>query len=184
MIEQKYTPNFTAGRKGYKAELFVIHTMAGSLKGTDNWFANPISKVSAHFGVGNNGEKHQYVKTEDTAWANGIVNNPFFKLYKPNVNPNLYTISIETEGYDLAVAPQTLKLAICELLIEEGKKWDISLDRDHVIGHYQIDGIRKPNCPSSDRTVIDQLLQMIQTKPTKEEVLKDLDTLRQKIVNL
>ena len=72
--------------------------MSGTLIGTDSWFANPASKVSSHFGVGKNGEIHQYVKLENTAWANGVVKNPNWPLLQNGVNPNYYTVSIEHEG--------------------------------------------------------------------------------------
>src|SRR3990167_11456499 len=99
MIIQKPSPNFTKGRGSYyKPELIVLHIMVGSLSGTDSWFTSSISKVSSHYGIGFNGEVHQYVKEEDTAWTQGIVNNPSFKLYKQGVNPNTYCLSIEHEG--------------------------------------------------------------------------------------
>jgi N-acetyl-anhydromuramyl-L-alanine amidase AmpD len=41
--------------------------MDGTLAGTDAWFTNPASQVSAQYGIGKNGEVHQYVKEEDTA---------------------------------------------------------------------------------------------------------------------
>ena len=60
---------------GYKFIAIVDHIMSGTLTGTDSWFANPVSKVSSHFGVGKNGEIHQYVDLDNPAWANGGVNN-------------------------------------------------------------------------------------------------------------
>lgn len=64
--------------------LGVIHLMAGSLTGTDNWFATPAAQVSAHFGVGRDGAVHQYVDTSRTAWAEAAFND--------------VAISIEHEG--------------------------------------------------------------------------------------
>lgn len=56
----KGSPNFSSP-KGYKTIAIVDHIMAGTLSGTDSWFANPASQVSSHFSVGKNGEIHQYV---------------------------------------------------------------------------------------------------------------------------
>jgi N-acetyl-anhydromuramyl-L-alanine amidase AmpD len=66
-IIQKKSPNFWVGRKGYRPEAIVIHIMDGTLIGTDSWFANHTSQVSAHYGIGKNGEIHQYVQENDTA---------------------------------------------------------------------------------------------------------------------
>ena len=68
----KGSPNFSSP-KGYKIIAIVNHIMSGTLAGTDAWFANPASQVSSHFGVGKNGEIHQYVNLENPAWANGGV---------------------------------------------------------------------------------------------------------------
>jgi hypothetical protein len=45
--------------------------MDGYLSGADSWFNNPSSRVSTHYGVGLNGEVHQYVYEDNIAWANG-----------------------------------------------------------------------------------------------------------------
>jgi len=75
----------------------VIHTMVGTLAGTDNWFTNPESEASAHFGVGLSGEIHQYVSTTVPAWANGNIEpgNRWPGVDEPD--PNFWSISIETE---------------------------------------------------------------------------------------
>jgi len=161
-IIQKPSPNFRVGRNGYKPEVIVIHIMAGSLAGTDSWFANPASQVSSNYGIGFNGEIHQYVKDQDTAWAQGRVDKPSFSLYKPGVNPNLYCLSIEHEGQNLALAPEAQLKASVELVQSLAKKWNIPLDREHVIGHYQIYSL-KPNCPSPDHSIVDKIVALAQT---------------------
>ena len=163
-IVKKLSPNF-GERNGYKIELIVVHIMAGTLAGTDDWFSKSISQVSANYGVGKNEEIHQYVLDENKAWANGIINKPNFKLFKPNVNPNLYTLSIECEGYDLKDAPETQIKAICELLTYLCDKHAIPKDREHIIAHYQIDSVRKINCPSTDKSILDLIVARLQTDP-------------------
>lgn len=185
-IIQKPSPNFKAGRSGYKPEIIVLHVMAGSLAGTDSWFATPTSQVSANYGIGFNGEIHQYVKDEDTAWAQGRVVNPTFTLYKPSVNPNLYCLSIEHEGQDLSVVHEAQISASVELIKALASKWNIPIDRDHIIGHYQI-GAYKPNCPATDKSIIDRIVrqaqgpeEMVSIKVKKSQVdrvLKFISTL-------
>ena len=158
-IIQKPSPNFSS-RQGYEPEIIVVHIMAGSLTGTDDWFLHSAGNqaVSAHYGIGLNGEIHQYVPEDMKAWANGIVNSPTFSLYKPNINPNLYTLALECEGYDLAKAPETQLTVLCELITSLCDKYSIPKDREHIIGHYQIDGKRKKNCPTPSRTFLDKLV--------------------------
>jgi N-acetylmuramoyl-L-alanine amidase len=91
------SPNFWYGRDAGPPIAVVIHTMAGTLASCDSWFANPASEVSAHYGVGLDGEIHAYVRTVNTAWANGILEPGNAWLGPRRVNPNRLTVSIETE---------------------------------------------------------------------------------------
>ncbi len=43
---------------------------------TDSWFGSTVSQVSAHYGIGINGEIHQYVQEADTAWHAGRGKRP------------------------------------------------------------------------------------------------------------
>lgn len=153
-IVQFPSPNFSSP-KGYKWIAIVDHIMSGTLAGTDSWFANPESKASSHFGVGKNGEIHQYVSLNNPAWANGAVNNSDWPLLIPKiddsgyVNPNYYTVSIEHEGESGDVMPEEQYQATLDL-----HQWLIGLlgipvDCDHIIGHYRIDSVNKSNCPGS-----------------------------------
>lgn len=62
----------------------VMHIMGGSTVAADNWFHNPSSQVSAHFGISVDGHLIQWVDTDDRAWHAGAA------------NPNYY--GVETEG--------------------------------------------------------------------------------------
>lgn len=159
-IIEKPSPNFTAGRGAFKPEIVVLHIMAGTLLGTDDWFSRPISQVSAQYGVGKTGEIHRYVQEANQAWHAGVVLNPSFKLYKPGVNPNAYSIGIEHEGNDLFIEGTTAQLAASAALIADiCKRWNIPIDRDHIIGHYQVT-TGKPNCPAVNKTIVDTLVHM------------------------
>ncbi len=160
MIIQKFSPNFSS-RENYKPELLVIHVMDGSLTGTDSWFASSASKVSAHYGIGLKGEIHQYVQETMKAWHAGRVDHPNFKLYKPNINPNLYTIGIEHEGQDLSIWTDAQLQVSADLIKEICTRWSIPLDREHIVGHYQIYSL-KPNCPSADKSIINRLISLAQ----------------------
>lgn len=197
-IIQKPSPNFAVGRQGFKPEIIVIHIMDGSLVGTDSWFANPASQVSSHYGIGFKGEVHQYVAEENVAWTQGLkvppVNPPKFVFYKPGYNPNLYCLSIENEGSNLATAPEAQIAAIVELIHMMAAKWNIPIDRDHIIGHYEVDPIRKPNCPAVDKSILNTIVnraKIVTGAPvvapvgikSKASILAKLDELRKEIEN-
>jgi N-acetyl-anhydromuramyl-L-alanine amidase AmpD len=55
------SPNKDKGRERHRPEAIVIHIIEGTLKGTGSWFLNEESGVSAHYGIGKDGEIHQYV---------------------------------------------------------------------------------------------------------------------------
>lgn len=63
----------------------VLHIQEGSEAGTDAWFHNPTSKVSAHFGNPKSGGLDQWVEVGTVAWA--------------EVNGNYNWVSVENEGH-------------------------------------------------------------------------------------
>ena len=178
-IIQKKSPNFWIGRKGYKPEAVVVHIMDGTLVGTDSWFANPTSQVSAHYGIGKNGEVHQYVQENDAAWHAGRVDASVWGLIKPNINPNLYTIGIEHEGKPDDIWTEAMKQASATLIREICQRWQIPIDRNHVIGHFEIFS-KKPNCPATNKRILDELVtlanqQTEMPKPSVEEGVRKIE---------
>lgn len=141
--------NFRSGRPlGFRPEAIVVHIMDGSLAGTDSWFNDRRSGVSAHYGIGKDGTVHQYVKETDTAFHAGTVVRPAWKLLKPRVNPNYYTIGIEHEGFGTADGewPDAMFDASVALARDIAARWQIATDADHVIPHRMIRAT-KPHCP-------------------------------------
>ncbi len=151
-IKEVPSPNFTPGRKAYKPEAIVIHIMEGTLTGTDTWFSTPASKVSAHYGIGLNGEIHRYVKEQNTAWHAGRVDAPSWSQIKKTanglyINPNYYTIGIEHEGNTATQWSDAMYRASSALIDEIATRWSIAKDRDHVVGHHEIYSLK--TCPGS-----------------------------------
>lgn len=145
-IEWAGTPNFRAGRSGRKPIAIVNHITAGSYPGCLTWMQNPKAQASAHYLITKTGKILQLVKDENTAWHAGQVSKPNWKLYD-GTNPNLYTIGIEHEGHptdDMPYAQYQATLWLHKQLIA---KWGIQIDTDHIIGHYRIDSVNRPNCP-------------------------------------
>ncbi|HHY28799.1 MAG TPA: N-acetylmuramoyl-L-alanine amidase [Desulfitobacterium dehalogenans] len=146
-IEWVGTPNFRSGRNGRKPLAIVDHITAGYYPGCLSWMQNPQSQASAHYLVLKDGRILQLVKDENTAWHAGIVNRPDWSLYD-GTNPNYYTIGIEHEGMPgdgLTEAQYQSTLWLHKQLI--AKYPAITADDQHIIGHYRIDSINRPNCP-------------------------------------
>ena len=149
-IIKKPSPNFYAGRKSYKPEAIVIHIMQGSLAGTDSWFGNRLSRVSAHYGVGRSGEVHQYVDETNAAWHAGVITRPSWSGIKKVgngffINPNYYTVGIEHEGTVDSEWTDAMYESTSTLIAEISKRWNIPIDRSHIIGHHEIYAVKA--CP-------------------------------------
>jgi len=144
------SPNFWHGRKGQPVLAIVLHIMQGTLHGTDAWFQDRKSDVSAHYGVGRNGEIHKYVATSDSAWHAGVVVDPTAPLVleHPDVNPNLWSIGIEHEGMSgdtLTNAQYAASQWLCQDLV---KTFAIPADPKFFIPHHTINA-KHAGCPGT-----------------------------------
>src|SRR5689334_13167236 len=106
-IEPHFVKNFWPGRDGYMPMAIVEHMMQGTIEETWSYFMGREGNfgVSAHYGIARDGRIWQFVRDEDTAWANGVLNKPdtsidwLKEVYEEGVNANLVTLAIEYEGY-------------------------------------------------------------------------------------
>lgn len=154
-------------RQGVKPFVIVNHISAGSMTSMLNTFENPKNQASSHYAISREGEIVQYVKLDRAAWTQGITKERYSAAKTPivqqmNCNPNLYCISIEHEGYidksgnrlgiDGDITEEQF-WATCWLhrFIKESVKMsfgvNITLSPQYVLGHYQLDPVRKPLCP-------------------------------------
>lgn len=141
------SPNFWAGHGGHTVRAIVVHTMAGSLGSCAAWFTNPQSQVSSHFGIGLDGEQHQYVALKDSSWANGIL-EPGHKWAFGSGSPNYQTITIETEDRadpNQAVTPEQFKatLEVANLAKQTYPTIEV------LVRHTDISPVSRPACCGS-----------------------------------
>ncbi len=113
----------------------VIHDTESSYASAISWFQNPNSQVSAHYVIrSSDGDMTQMVHNHDIAWHAG------------NWDYNTLAIGIEHEGY--AYRPGTFSTAEYEasahLIASICMRWAVPLDRQHVIGHYQVPDPNNP----------------------------------------
>jgi N-acetyl-anhydromuramyl-L-alanine amidase AmpD len=165
---QRASPNKQAGRDGWKPDTIVCHITEGAYAGAVEWLCNPQSAASAHFVVAQDGRVTQLVSIEDTAWCNGTTSDPTQTSYfgkstlktvrDRKTNANFYTVSVEHEGIwattkgKLTVKQLGTTIDLIAWIRSEVKRIYnvvIPLDREHIVGHYQISPINKPNCPGN-----------------------------------
>lgn len=156
VIRQYPSPNFSAGRRKYDGQTeqilaIIDHKTAGQYPGCRNWLCNPAAGASAHYLISRAGGIDQLVQDRDTSWHAGIVNRPNWALYSQmGYNPNRWTIGIEHEDYDgdgepgLTEAQYQATLWLHRQLIAA---YGIPVDTEHIVGHYRVDSVDRPNCP-------------------------------------
>lgn len=148
----------SSDREGYIPFVIVNHVSVGTMSSMDYWFTDPNNNVSsAHFGVAKDGRIHQYVAIERMAWSQGISKDMIPRalaqvVLDMGVNPNLYCVSIEHEGYDGDLTQQQFEASVWlhryirDYIADRYGQW-FALDDYHVIGHYQVNPVGKPDCP-------------------------------------
>lgn len=177
-IKQMKSPHHCS-RYGQKPCLIVWHIADGTYNGTVAWECNPNSGISSHFVLGENGEITQLVPLTEAAYTQGVVKKPTHPLVKmrTNVNPNLYCISIECAGYwsktkgkltekQLQAAAELTKHIVAEVKRIYGV--EIPIDRQHMIGHCEINTVTRPRCPG-ELFQYDELISLAKTDKPSEK---------------
>lgn len=177
-IKQMKSPHHCS-RYGQKPCLIVWHIADGTYNGTVAWECNPNSGISSHYVLGENGEITQLVPLTEAAYTQGVVKKPTHPLVKmrTNVNPNLYCISIECAGYwsktkgkltekQLQAAAELTKHIVAEVKRIYGV--EIPIDRQHMIGHCEINTVTRPHCPG-ELFPYDEIISLVKNdKPVKK----------------
>lgn len=166
--------------RGVPLEGIVDHISDGT--DSRNHGQNVANNSSFHFLIRiENGKAviYQFMPVEWAAWGNGRFsnNNPNMPawvkaLITRNVSINHATVSIEHERkwpFTTTLPPLMLEASI------KLHKWlaatfpTIKVDRDHIIGHYQIDHIDRAHCPGGVGGKLfpfDTIIQAMQGTPT------------------
>lgn len=190
-IERKNSPN-KSSRQGWKPDMIASHITEGSYAGAVSWLCNPSSQASSHFVVSKKGEITQLVDIREATWTNGTSTDPkknnhysksSLKVVRDRkTSANYYTITIEHEGFSnqgqgkLTDIQLEASIWLHKHIVKEVKRIygiDIKLDREHIVGHYQIDPIRKPNCPGKDFQW-DELIKQLKGANVVGSVFKDV----------
>ena len=137
-ITTRTSPNKVLGRTTFKPEAIVLHTCEGDFAGCVGWVCNSSSMVSYHYVISETGEICQTVNPTDTAWHAGRINAPTWKLIKPNINPNLYTIGISCGGFAKDNHSPAQLHSLAQLVAKLCVDYKIPCDADHIVYHKEI----------------------------------------------
>jgi N-acetyl-anhydromuramyl-L-alanine amidase AmpD len=115
--------------RSHTVTTIVIHaTDGGSLVGNVWWLSGGHSHASAHYVISRDGSIVQLVHLSDIAWHSG------------NANVNRHSIGIEHVGetYDPAGFTSDEYRSSARLVAWLVRRYDIPVDRKHIIGHSQV----------------------------------------------
>lgn len=122
-----------------KVNSIIIHDTEGSYNSAISWFQTTQSYVSAHYVIrSSDGDVTQMVRTSDVAWHAG------------DWYVNMHSIGIEHEGVAAEGASwytEAMYQSSANLVRYLAKKYDIPLDRDHILGHDNVPGLTDARVP-------------------------------------
>ncbi len=141
--------NYTVGRSA-AIDLLVIHTCSGAYSGCVSWLNTPYptnpNKTSAHYVVNESGsEISALVDEKDTAHHVGA------SWEGRPTNPR--SVGIEHGGFSYESTNKWTEgqiAASAKLSCDIVKRNGIARDRNHIIGHYQPDPVRRADDPGRD----------------------------------
>lgn len=172
MLDCNYeSPNCYKGHGEYIPDMIVLHSTMSYEKAINNFY-NPQREVSAHFIIRENGEVKEVVSLDNSSWANGTSLNDtsdvYYKFANNKIvesrayNANYYTFSIEHISFDgrLTKEQYNSSLLVIKKIIKYVKdkyNYDFIIDREHIIGHSDINPIVRTSCPG-DNFPLDKLI--------------------------
>ena len=148
-IIQSPSKNFF-GRNGHNPIMIVIHITDGYYPSDLEWLQGKDirSQVSSSYYIAPNGDIHQLVQDDKSAWHAGVVVNPTANLLKKEdgtiINPNFYSYGIEVSikpSFKMRPDPKETEeqwRSLRELVKYLCEKSSIPIDRSHIVGHHEI----------------------------------------------
>jgi N-acetyl-anhydromuramyl-L-alanine amidase AmpD len=123
--------------KTMKIDRIVVHDTEETYADTLTGFTNPAHYASANYVIrSSDGHVTQMVPTKDVAWQAG------------NWYVNMHSVGIEQEGFAAAGATwytEALYHSSARLVRYLAAKFDVPIDRQHIIGHDNVPGINPPH---------------------------------------
>jgi N-acetyl-anhydromuramyl-L-alanine amidase AmpD len=153
------SPNFDqrAGDSTGVTHLVIIHTCESNYTSCWSWLVNPVSQVSAHYVVNEDGsEVSELVLEQNRAWHIAALYdctlNRRHDCWLDGVQSNHFTVGIEHAGFASQSAfPQAQLEASAALVCDVTRDRGIPRDWQHIVGHAQLQPANRtdpgPNWP-------------------------------------
>lgn len=139
---QFHAPNWPRG--------WVLHTPeepADDNESTPAFFAAPNRSASTHYYMDSDGDVYQLVPENCAAIANGVIGKPYPAWADPAHSLNWQALSVEIEGFAATIQHTLIRggpqwRGLVALIRDRARAYAIPLDREHIIGHYQVSNQR------------------------------------------
>lgn len=156
-VAQEYNiSNNSWDRGGIIASHLVVHGTAGGTNGGDTMAYMGNNGVSTHFAISVDGTIYQGIPCSRAAWANAPLKSPTLNFARADLNPNLWTISIEfckadpTNQVNITPAQQqagfALIVAVCDHYNIPKRQGD---GNGGIIRHADINSVDRAMCPGT-----------------------------------
>ena len=156
-------------RQGQFPDMICCHQTGDTMERTRFWFKDPDSGIAAHFGIAKDGTIYRFLpvmaagcickttyKSEDRYHSNYYSKSSNTLVRNRRTNADFYTVSVifenertcqlTQEQYNSGI--ELFRYLICLCRKEYGVEFPI--DREHIIGHYEVSPVEKANCPGLD----------------------------------
>ena len=172
-----FSPNYHKGRNNYIPNIIVCH-INNTYSSAIYHFYNKEDEVSCHYLIRRDGHIKQILPLCDSAFANGTSINEnsdvYYKLSSSNLinsvkdNANYFTFSIEHESFDGSLTNEQLKSTVKVMreiikYLKNEFNYDFQIDRDHIIGHNEVNPIVRKNCPG-DKFPFEKIIQLLKER--------------------
>ena len=163
----KFMQGCFRNRNGAKPRAIFCHVQEGTTRSSLNWaVTKPGDQNSYSYTVQLDGSILRCIPEQHGPWTNGAVRSPKAKAKKLldlGGNPNLYTISIEVEGYWNGKHPQVQIDAVYWLVNDIAARHDIPILGDDSAGdwlfeHADVDNVNRSNCAGPYYDIIQKMV--------------------------
>ncbi len=154
------TCNFWSSNRPYNGTVIdriVIHTTEGSYTSAINWFKTNYADVSAHYVIrSSDGHITQMVREKDIAWHAGVI------------GWNERSIGLEHEAYAAQASwfTDAMYRSSAALTRNIALKYNIPMDRTHIIGHSEFKSTKGDPGPYWDWDYYMKLVRQSSSTPT------------------
>lgn len=158
-----FSSNCYQGHKDYIPSIIVCH-INNTYNSAIKRFYDSSSDVSSHYVIRRDGHIKQVVSLDDSSWANGTSlkesSDVYYKFATSKLissipdNANYFTFSIEHESFDGTLTDKQLESSVKVMkeiikYLKDKYNYDFIIDREHIIGHNEINPVVRKRCPGS-----------------------------------